>query len=388
MSRQEFTRPSAPRQLSTIDPNDWQAIAARPDQHRADAAPSCSGGSRVLVAAFLAGPVRSLLTPAVHRTIQSLFWDRFGGSRVVFARLYDVHALDAPRRRQLLCVLSGLSGGRGGEWSAPLPSGKSFLSNASTVSRCRFAGGSQLAQNPYMVQSLERQLATLRACYDRMLVYERRQSLRFDWILRTRTDTAFLKPARPHCNLGDGLSSSVLHARSFSKGTDVHHMFADHAAIVPRQYAEAFFVGIGERLSACTSSGATMPPSHSEPESFIHHSLIALGATSSSVTWLAPLVVSIDGRMPKWCGRYLKLGVSEAKALGQNQAACAEAILNPVGKWAEVAAGPRTAAELRDDKCRLSYGAAPRNAGGTINAGACTKENGCCLRHPRLAVCQ
>ena len=387
MSRDEFSLPSAPRQLSTIDPNDWQAIAARPDQHRADAAPSCSGGSRVLVAAFLAGPRAPAFNAGrpSHNSIAFLGPIRRQPRRICATLRCACARCAAPPAASLRAEWIEWRAAESG--ARPLPSGKSFLSNASTVSRCRFAGGSQLAQNPYMVQSLERQLATLRACYDRMLVYERRQSLRFDWILRTRTDTAFLKPARPHCNLGDGLSSSVLHARSFSKGTDVHHMFADHAAIVPRQHAEAFFVGIGERLSACTSSGATMPPSHSEPESFIHHSLIALGATSSSVTWLAPLVVSIDGRMPKWCGRYLKLGVSEAKALGQNQAACAEAILNPVGKWAEVAAGPRTAAELRDDKCRLSYGAA-RNAGGTINAGACTKENGCCLRHPRLAVCQ
>ena len=63
--------------------------------------------------------------------------------------------------RQLLCVLAQLSGGRG-QWSAPTSPGKFFPSNTSSFSRCRFPPGSQLAQYPYMAQSLERQLATLR----------------------------------------------------------------------------------------------------------------------------------------------------------------------------------------------------------------------------------
>ena len=75
-----------------------------------------------------------------------MYWDAFGGSRVLFARLFDVHTLDQSRLRSLLCVLGQLSGGHG-EWSAPGTSGKSFVSNASSVSRCHFAQGSQLAAN-------------------------------------------------------------------------------------------------------------------------------------------------------------------------------------------------------------------------------------------------
>ena len=51
-----------------------------------------------MVATFLGGPVRSLLMPSVHRTIGALFWDALGGTRVLFARLYDVHLLDVVRR--------------------------------------------------------------------------------------------------------------------------------------------------------------------------------------------------------------------------------------------------------------------------------------------------
>mgnify|MGYP003314511775 CR=1 FL=1 len=50
-----------------------------------------------------------------------------------------------------------------------------------------------------MVQSLERQLTTLRACYDRIEAYEASHGVHFEWVLRTRTDTAFLAPVRPHC---------------------------------------------------------------------------------------------------------------------------------------------------------------------------------------------
>ena len=411
----------ARRRLHQIDglrtPSDsWQPITTMPSPANVSAARGGCAGRTTRVAAFLAGPVRSLLTPSVHRTIRSMYWNAFGGSRVVFARLYDVHLLDAPRMRRLQCVLGELSGGRG-VWSAPRTSGKSFLSNTSSVSRCRFARGSQLAQFPYMAQSLERQLSTLRACYERMLVYESTVGERFDWILRTRTDTAFLLPATPprcHAPLD---SSTVLHARSFAKGGDVHHMFGDHAAVVPRQHARAFFVGLGERLAACVGSAGSMPSSHSEPESFIHHSLLALGAPSAAAVWIAPLVVSTDGRMAKWCGRYAKLGVPEVAALGATQAACAEAFLG--SRWADVATirGGHSAVELRHDTCGIATtasssdrGASAPQGGSAIYARAahrtaaskqpvskatlasrgpalCSHQNGCCVRHPRSPGC-
>ena len=452
--------------------------AARPCAEGASDASGRGGG--VLVAAFLAGPVRSLLTPSVHRTIAHLFWGGFGGRRVLFARLYDVQRLDAAGRRRLLCVLESLAGGGGGggergggdersggderggggernggernggernggggdsvrvtglpggEWSAPSTSGKSFLPNASALLRCRFAGGTQLAQYAYMVQSLERQLDTLRACFERLVAFETTWRVRFDWVLRTRTDTAFLRPARPHCQL-DG--QTVYHARSFAKGGDVHHMFADHAAAVPRGRAEAFFVGVGRRLASCAGRGERMPPSSSEPESFIHHALVDRKVRSESALWLAPLVVSTDGRMGKWCGRYSKLGVAEVKALGPSQAACEGALLAPHGRWADVAAAAMPT--LSPERLRWEGGCAEKavaavpsavatepsagaKAASTAPAGvamidrtshvapgierrgsvhgharqhmqpggkaACTWANGCCVRHP--GACQ
>lgn len=354
---------------------------------------ACAGTSAPRIAAFLAGPVRSLLTPAVHRTILALFWQGVGGARVLFARLYDVHALDAVRYRRLLCVLRRLSEGGAGEWSAPRTAGNAFLPNASALLRCRFAVGTQLAQFAYMVQSLQRQLATLRACFERMEHYERTVAAApFDWILRTRTDTAFLTPAAPHCGLGP----AVQHARSFAKGEGVHHMFADHAAVVPRTHARTFFVAVGERLAACSSHAERMPPAYSEPESFIHHTLAALGTPSTSALWLAPVVVSTDGRMAKWCGRYLKLGVTEVRALGATQAACAHALLAPDGRWADVAAHsapasgaqrlPLAAAELRRDACAAAVPPLATRAPKASGA-PCSWTNGCCARHPRMDVC-
>ena len=80
-----------------------------------------------------------------------------------------------------------------------------------------------------------------------------------------------------------------------------------------------------------------MPPSYSEPEAFIHHALLSQGARSESVAWLAPLVVSVEGRMGKWCGRYAKLGIAELHALGPSQAACEGGLLadGPTRKWGE-----------------------------------------------------
>ena len=82
----------------------WRAIATEgaDSSHRAASAPhACASSSNATVAAFLAGPVRSLLQPSVHVSMAEHFWGGFGGERVLFARLYDVGTLDAPTRRRL-----------------------------------------------------------------------------------------------------------------------------------------------------------------------------------------------------------------------------------------------------------------------------------------------
>ena len=186
-----------------------------------------------LVAAILSGPLRSLLLPAVHTTIARHFWGAFGGQHVLFAYLYDTQAPSVSQSR-LRCTLGYLAGERGGEWSAP-----------STVrfhhpDKCRFATDSQLHQEPYMVESLARQLATLRASYDRVTHYERTNGVRFTWLLRTRTDAAFLTSVRPHCQVP---ATAVTLANAYNKGA-LHHMFADHAAVVPRSLGRAFFIEV------------------------------------------------------------------------------------------------------------------------------------------------
>ena len=193
-------------------------------------------------------------------------------------------------------------------------------------------------------------------------------------------------------------------------------MFADHAAIVPRRHAHAFFVGIGDRLAACMRGAVSLPPTHTEPEAFIVHTLLALGAPSTSVGWLAPLVVAIDGRMAKWCARYHRLHVQDIAELGGSLAACSDAMLTTGGRWAEIAARSArsrggqshlTPTELRRDVCaargppianapdmRLAATAPPRpkESAAAVPAPAampatCTWLNGCCLRHPRFAAC-
>ena len=361
-----------------------EAPAAAADSTPCVAAGDGRSAAPVYVAAFLAGPVRSLLTPSVHRTMQHVFWDRVGGTRVLFARLFDVHTLSSAQHERLRCVLQQIAGSGGGEWSAPQVAGKSFLPNSSALSRCQFSAGTQLQQYPYMVQSLQRQLSTLRACFDRMLAYETERQLRFRWILRTRTDTAFLLPARPFCELQE---STVYHGRNFTKGEDVHHMFADHCAVVPRNLASSMFVSIGERLADCARHGERMPPSFSTPEAFIHHALRAMQIGSRSVPWLAPIVVSTDGRMQKWCGRYGKLHVREIGALGATSAECEHALLVQDGKWVQVASAglkARHAETLRVEHCTSSQS---RGAAATRAPMACTWSNGCCARHPRHASC-
>ena len=372
--------------------SDGVATLARPGQGSIAESDPCrrhssDGSAPVYVAAFLAGPVRSLLTPSVHRTIQHLFWDRVGGQRVLFARLFDVHALEPSRRRRLMCVLRTMSRGGAGEWSAPTASGKTFLANGSALSRCRFSPGTQLQQYPYMVQSLERQLDTLRACYDRMVAYESERRLRFRWILRTRTDGAFLLPARPFCELRE---DSIYHARNFSKGPGVHHMFADHSAVVPRALAPSMFVGVAARLASCATNAEHLPAAFATPEAFIHHALLDMRVGSASAAWLAPIVVSVDGRMQKWCGRYGKLlGVKEVLALGATPAECANALLTHRGRWVQVAGRGLTPSRLRDELLS-DEGCPPDSAGArttTTPDSPCTWANGCCARHPRMSTC-
>ena len=67
--------------------------------------------------------------------------------------------------------------------------------------------------------------------------------------------------------------------------------------------ASAFFVGVSYRLQRCAAKGERLEADFGAPESFIHHALLELGVAVQSAPWLAPYVVSVDGRMTKWCDR-------------------------------------------------------------------------------------
>ena len=298
----------------------------------------------------------------------------------------------------------GVHGAALSVWSAPTTPGKA-MPDGTALSACSFARGADLAVHPYMVQSLARQLATLRACFERMLAHEVTHGMKFDWVLRTRTDTAFLMPVPPHCHVD---SAAIHHARAFTKGEAVHHMFADHAAIVPRALTRSLFIEVGERLEACAERHEALPPAFSEPESFLHHALEALGVNSRSAPWLAPIVVAIDGRMRKWCERYLKFGAPEiARYFGGEPSNCSRALLDD-SAWA---LGPLSSLRITTTMCsRLPFasrrptkphgrgapGPRPMAAEGATSprvlptvpsagggASACIRGSACCLRHPR-----
>jgi hypothetical protein len=307
------------------------------------------------------------------------------------------------------------------------------MPGAAGLAGCRFAPGTQLADFGYMVQSLARQLATLRECFTRLEAFESTHRLRFGFILRTRTDTAFVRPAHPHCVVE---ASTVLHARAFKKtddrGRSVHHMFADHAAIVPRAHAAAFFVGLGARLAACARAGEQLPPSHSEPESFLHHTLVELGVGSASAEWLMPHVVGDARHAREWCERYFKAGATEMGsvdgaqdgALKRRAERCAMALLSET-EWA---VGPLADLRLADGApCSSSSSSGGSSGGGGGGGGSgsggggggggssrgssggggggsgsggggggggsgggtstCVRGSSCCSRHPRIRSC-
>jgi hypothetical protein len=201
--------------------------------------------------------VRSLLQPAVHLTIRARFWAAFGGTHTLFARLFDSDAADAVALRCALrhlvpseppainpnanpnvnpnadadANITASNAFTNAFWSLPRASGKAVPAPRETAG-CRFAPATQLARYPYMALSLARQLDTLASCYAALRREEaRRGGVQFVSVLRTRTDTAFLLPARP---LAAVEPASVHLARRFQKGDSGHHMFADHAAVVPR----------------------------------------------------------------------------------------------------------------------------------------------------------
>ena len=163
--------------------------------------------------------MRSLLQPAVHLTIRARFWAAFGGRHTLFARLFDSDATDAVALR---CALRHLAPPEppatnpnvnadadadanttasnaftNAFWSLPRTSGKAMPAPRETAG-CRFAQATQLARYPYMALSLARQLDTLASCYAALRREEaRRGGVQFVFVLRTRTDTAFLLPAWP-----------------------------------------------------------------------------------------------------------------------------------------------------------------------------------------------
>lgn len=139
----------------------------------------------------------------------------------------------------------------------------------------------------------------------------------------------------------------VYQARAYSKGGELHHMFSDHAAAVPAAHAAAFFVGVGERLARCAAGREQLPAQFSEPEAFIHHALLQQRVPTQPARWLAPLVVSVDGRAAKWCERYRKQQVEEVMRLG-SVAGCTAALLSPTWTSERDGAGsPRCGAVAR-----------------------------------------
>ena len=165
-------------------------------------------------------------------------------------------------------------------------------------------------------------------------------------------------------------------------------MFADHAAVVPRRHAHAFFVGVRARLARCAARAEALPAAFDAPESFLYHALREQGVPVSSAQWLAPLVVSVDGRMAKWCARYMKLGVAELHRFG-SYTECARWFLAP--HWRD---GNLSAAGV--PRCGGAVARASREGGGGGGGGGggaggegrpCTVASGCCRRHPRMPSC-
>jgi len=205
-----------------------------------------------------------------------------------------------------------------------------------------------------------------------------------------------------HCRLDAAAAATVHHARAFAKGLVKgssgaslrassgarqsefpHHVFGDHAAVVPRQHANALFVQLGERLARCATHHEAPPPAFAEPESFIHHALLELGVASASAMWLAPPVVATDaGRTREWCERYWKYGAFEVlphdepaprpKNEKWKSERCAETLLSE-SAWT---VGPFADLRAASQPCPAAPGS------------NCKRGSACCERHPRMRSCQ
>jgi hypothetical protein len=173
------------------------------------------------------------------------------------------------------------------------------------------------------------------------------------------------------------------------------------------------------------------------PESFIHHALLELGVAVQSAPWLAPYVVSVDGRMTKWCDRcalprpaparlaprtvprvptvghvptvgrhvtrarltrlntsrrpsphhcrsYRKLGVSYFTQFS-GSSACSRHFLDLAwqggGEVPSCTDGSARASHSGRASTRIRPAPGRTSAGGA--APPCTRANGCCRRHPR-----
>ena len=290
---------------------------------------------------------------------------------------------------------------------------------ASETAGCAFHKSTELHLHPYMVQSLARQLATLRACYDAMVGYEASAGVTFEWALRTRTDTGFVAPVPSHCHVApDGVTLS----HAYTKGPNTRFMFADHAAVVPRRRWASFFLSVGDQLRDCAARRRRLPLSYGSPESFIHYAILANGTSSVAEAEIAPYVLSVDGRMPKWCDRYRKAGVPAFQGFNSS-AACARHFTGEAASRTWIGHG---SAALRACHYGQDFGrywgrsarshhlhtrslprprphtqaitrpavppgtravATPRLGAREDSHDACTWESGCCKRHPRIPSC-
>jgi len=207
---------------------------------------------RPRVAVLLSGLVRTLHMPHVHRSIAHYAIDALGAETQTFA---DLKVNGTGR----LGIESGADVGAALRYLRPA---KVRLDHPDSELNARvFKCHGTLPERTAPMHWIASQWLSVKSAFELMVEYEYERSMRFDAVLRLRTDDVWLAATPPWCTFASlWASERVAYAQLAGSDRQDYVGGLDWWIFVPRSIAEPVFTHVDEYTTACTKS----KPVHSE----------------------------------------------------------------------------------------------------------------------------
>mmetsp|Transcript_3243 Transcript_3243/g.4943 ORF Transcript_3243/g.4943 Transcript_3243/m.4943 type:complete len:338 (+) Transcript_3243:176-1189(+) len=209
----------------------------------------CRNFSRPRVAHCIAGLVRTLNDPIVHRSLKNNLVDSFGGEPVVFLNLRP----NGPKSDQASAPLNDIALAVNVLQPAKVV-WHSYDASLAPLT-CAYKKDSPFAtRTDNFPMRCAAQLKGVQECYSLVKEYESSKTrtdgvdFKFDWVFRVRTDTVFLQPLLPFC---------------LYRNDRIYAHHVDFLNLVPRKYSDKWFNAL-DFFYTCNGSQR-----YGNPESFL-----------------------------------------------------------------------------------------------------------------------